>query len=65
MRLNILVELPDDATADDAAQALRDAGDRAGGQIEYRILTWPLEVDENILLGPPVLGVEVNLYRSE
>lgn len=64
--INLLIELPANASKDEVVQAIRDAADRAAGQIEYDILRFPLEVDEQIELGSVVESVEsVMLYRSE
>lgn len=65
MKINLAIELPDDATKEDIVKAIRNAGERAAGQVEFDILPTPLEVDEVIQMGSDVDGVEVELFRSE
>lgn len=62
--LSVTVTLPRGTNAITAAGILRDAADRAAGQIEYAVLPWPLPVDETIELGSSAKGAEAQLFRS-
>lgn len=66
MIINLYIELDHDASKDVAVTALRDAANRAAGQIHYDILPWPLPVDEGIRLGSDQVEVrDASLFRDE
>lgn len=63
--INLCLEVREDMTREQVAAAIRDAAERAAGQIEFGILAYPLEVDDMIQLGSDLPGVEcADLFRS-
>ena len=66
MNINLSIEMADEATAADVAEAIRDAAERASAQIETGVLRYPLEVDNTILLGSDGAAVvDASLFRTE
>ncbi|HEY4530895.1 MAG TPA: hypothetical protein VIG97_11335 [Luteimonas sp.] len=48
--ISLTIDIPADADRSIFADAIREAADRAAGQVEQGILPHPLEVDDVILL---------------
>lgn len=66
MLINISLDVDEKISKTALAEAIRQAADRAAGQIEYDILPHPLPMDETIDLGADgPLVYEVSIFRSE
>ncbi|HZX80152.1 MAG TPA: hypothetical protein VFE72_04255 [Lysobacter sp.] len=64
--ISLTIDIPADADRAAFAAAIRDAADRAAGQVEHEIVPYPLEVDDTILLAmreQDEFGAQ--LFRSE
>jgi aspartate/methionine/tyrosine aminotransferase len=68
MVINLSITMPDDSTADQIAQYLREQADNASNHLEYEVIKVP-SIDESILIDYRQVDFKVTheaqLFRSE